>query len=200
MGYINNCAAIILAGGLNSRFNGTNKAFLKLGHQRIFDHVYTVCKTFFKETVIVTNEPAVFLDVDAVIATDILHQRSSLTGIHAGLYSINSQYAFITASDTPFLKKELLALILDHIDARFDVIVPEIHLGLEPLCAVYSRSCLHYVEKTLQKKCFKIQKLYRKLRILKITEKSLREQDPELISFININSPEEFASALQKIN
>jgi len=96
---------VILAGGLNTRFSGTNKAFLRIRGKRILDHIYDLCKELFEEIILVTNDPLQYLEWDLVIATDIFPVRSSLTGIHAGLFCATNPYAFFIACDAPFLKK-----------------------------------------------------------------------------------------------
>ncbi|MBU1163069.1 MAG: molybdenum cofactor guanylyltransferase, partial [Proteobacteria bacterium] len=120
---------------------------------------------------------------------------SSLTGIHTGLFFTNNFYTFITACDIPFLKKELVETILENIEAGVDVIIPETSNGMEPLCAVYSKRCLKPVENNLIHKELKIKQFFKKVRVKKLPENVLRERDPDLISFFNINTPDDLARA-----
>jgi len=185
------CTGIILAGGLNSRFHGKNKAFIQIDGKRIIDHVYEIFSELFDRIIIVTNDPIQYLEWDVHIVSDIFSCRSSLTGIHAGLFFSTTPYSFFTACDSPFFQKDLLQTILEHIDDATDIIVPETSAGLEPLCAVYSRNCLKAAEHQLINKNFKIAHFYDKVRVKKIPESVLRKKDPELISFLNINTPED---------
>ena len=100
------CTGVILSGGLNTRFNGQNKALVRVGQKRILDRLYDVFSDLFDEIILVTNQPLQFLDWDLTIVTDIFSARSSLTGIHAGLFYMKNPFAFFSACDTPFLKKE----------------------------------------------------------------------------------------------
>jgi molybdopterin-guanine dinucleotide biosynthesis protein A len=190
------CCGIILAGGLNSRFKGRNKAFIEIDGVRILDRIYSVFKSLFSEIIIVTNHPLRYLQWDAKIVTDIFQERSSLTGIHAGLFYATAPYAFVTACDTPFLIPETIKAILDELDPRFDVIIPETADGLEPLSAVYSKRCLPPIENQLKRRQFRIQHFFRKLPLKKISEVRLRQTDPSLRSFLNINTPEDLQQAL----
>lgn len=189
------CSGVILAGGLNTRFSGTNKAFVRVRGIRILERIYDLFKDIFEEIILVTNDPLQYLEWDLTIFTDIFPVRSSLTGIHAGLFCSAQPYAFFTACDRPFLKKEMVAALLERIEPRFDVIIPETSAGLEPLCAVYSKHCLNAVEHRLIRQEFKIRQLFKTVRVHKIPESLLREKDPELISFFNINTAEELAEA-----
>jgi len=191
----NPCAGVILAGGLNTRFSGTNKAFVRVRGISIFERIYGLFGELFDEIILVTNDPLQYLDHDLMIATDIFSARSSLTGIHAGLFCAASPHAFFIACDTPFPKKGLIETLLGNIGPHSDVIIPETSAGLEPLCAVYSKQCLKPVEHNLAQGKFKIQHFFGTVRVKKIPERILREKDPGLISFFNINTPEQLAEA-----
>jgi molybdopterin-guanine dinucleotide biosynthesis protein A len=104
-------------------------------------------------------------------------------------------FGFFSACDTPFLKKELVTTILADVDANIDIVLPVTSAGTEPLCAVYSKSCLESVATHLRQNKCKIQSALRKKRIKKIPEKRLRSEDPELLSFFNINTPQDLVRA-----
>jgi molybdopterin-guanine dinucleotide biosynthesis protein A len=186
---------VILAGGLSSRFCGQNKAFMNVGGKRIIDRLLAVYQPIFEEIIIVTNDPRAYLDLDAAIITDIFPYRSSLTGIHAGLFHASRPYAFFAACDTPFLMPGVVHQIMQALSPGVDGVVPQTTMGFEPLCAVYARKCCQAIEQRLSKKRFKIQGFFKKLRIRTLSEKSLRQQDPDLRSFFNINTPDDLARA-----
>ena len=183
------CTGVILSGGLSTRFNGNNKAVINVHGKRVLDSLYDVFSDLFDEILLVTNEPLQFLEWDLTIVTDIYSTRSSLTGIHAGLFYMKNPFAFFSACDTPFLKKELVESLIENIEKNIDIIIPETDAGLEPLCAIYSKQCLKPAEQHLKEKKFKIQRAFRGKRIKRIPENILRAADPDLVSFFNINTP-----------
>ena len=189
------CTGVILAGGQNTRFSGTNKAFIRVGGKRILDRIYGVFEELFEEIILVTNDPLQYLEWSFNIVTDLFPCRSSLTGIHAGLFFTTTSHAFCAASDIPFLKKELVETILDSIEPDIDIVIPATSKGLEPLCSVYSKKCLKPIEQQLIKQDLKIQKIFEKVRVKKLPENILRQNDPDLLSFYNINSPDDLAGA-----
>ena len=193
------CSGVILAGGLSSRFSGKDKAFLQLGDSTLLDRLYGIFKDLFQEIILVTNNPPRYLRWDLNIVTDILPVRSSLTGIHAGLFYATRPHVFVVACDNPFLKADLVRAILDAIDPRFDAIIPETASGMEPLCAVYSKNCLAAVERQLLRNRFKIQRVFKKNRIKTLSEKFCRQADPDLLSFFNINTPEDHSRAQKRL-
>lgn len=188
-------SGVILAGGLSTRFSGTNKAFIRVCGIRILDRIYDIFKDLFEEVILVTNDPLLYLEWDMSIFTDIFPVRSSLTGIHSGLFCSTKPYSFFTACDAPFIKKEVIEALIERIDPRFDVVIPETSAGLEPLCAIYSKRCLNIIAERLVRQEFKIRQFFKSIRMNKIPESVLREKDPELISFFNINTAEELAKA-----
>lgn len=189
------CTGIILAGGQNRRFSGTNKAFVRVGGKRIFDRVYNILATLFEEIILVTNDPVQYLEWDLNIVTDIFPLRSSLTGIHTGLFYMTTPYGFFTACDIPFLKKELVETIVAGIESGIDIVIPETTKGFEPLCSVYSKQCFKPIEQQLIKQNLKIQQFFKNVRVKRLPEHILCQADPNLLSFFNINTPDDLDRA-----
>lgn len=189
------CTGVILSGGLANRYDGTEKALLRVGGGRILDRLYDIYRELFDEIILVTNTPQKFLEWDLLIVSDLFPIRSSLTGIHAGLFYMTNPYAFVSACDTPFLKKEMVETIIGKIEAQIDVVMPQTSAGFEPLCAAYSKRCLEAAQNHLEQEKLKVIKAFRKSRIKTISEKVLRKIDPGLQSFFNINTPEDLQRA-----
>ncbi|MDY6906162.1 MAG: molybdenum cofactor guanylyltransferase [Thermodesulfobacteriota bacterium] len=188
---------VILAGGQNKRFDREQKTFFTIDGSPIFQRIYDVMQAVFDEVVIVTNTPLLYLPWDAAITTDVHAHRSSLTGIHAGLFFVKTPYAFFAACDAPFLQKPLVETIVANVEANVDVVVPETAKGYEPLCAVYARPSLRVIEAALARGVFTIRSVFDRLRVKTIDEATLRPHDPELASFFNVNTKKELEKARQ---
>lgn len=186
---------IILAGGESKRFNGTEKSDLVVGHKRIIEHTMSLFNELFPNIILVTNNPKHYLDWDVTIAKDIVAKRSSLTGIHAGLFFTTTPYAFVSACDTPFLKKEIIQTIIENVEPDSDVVIPQTNAGLEPLCAVYSIKCLPFIQQELEQNRLKIQDFFSKVTVKTVNESLLKKFDPRLLSFFNINTPGDLETA-----
>jgi molybdopterin-guanine dinucleotide biosynthesis protein A len=193
----NKCTGVILAGGENSRFSGKNKSLIRIDGKRVLDRIYEVFTILFDKIILVTNDPIQYMEWDFDIVTDILPFRSSLTGIHTGLFYTATPYAFFIACDLPFIKKELIEILLDSVEPNIDIVIPETSKGVEPLCSVYSERCFKPIEEQLEKKSLKIQRIFQKVRVKRIPEDILRTIDPDLVSFSNINTPDDLARAKQ---
>jgi molybdopterin-guanine dinucleotide biosynthesis protein A len=189
------CTGVILAGGQNTRFSGKNKAFVHFDGRRIMDRLHEVFSAVFSEMILVTNQPMDYLEWDLTIARDVYPVRSSLTGIHAGLRYARTPFVFVTACDTPFLKKEIVEAVLSRITPEVSVVVPETPGGIEPLCAAYAKTCLPVMEQRIKARKFQIRQMFSKWRVRKIPEAALRVHDPELMSFFNINTARDYSVA-----
>ncbi len=194
------CSGIILAGGENKRFFGENKALLALDGKTIIDRIYSVFTSLFDDIVLVTNTPESYLGFDATIVRDLFPVRSSMTGIHAGLFYAAHPHAFVAACDMPFLQSGLVSYLASQIRENIDVVIPKTEKGLEPLCAVYARDCIGLLERKILEHKFKIQQIFNKNRVKKIPEAVLRKYDPDLASFFNVNSSGDLKTAKQKLS
>ncbi len=187
------CTGVILAGGLNSRFGGREKALIPLAGKAMIDHIIRAFDNLFEEILIVSNQPQNHIDRDATIISDLLDARSSLTGIHAALFYSHCEEVFICACDTPLIKTALIATLLDARQTGIDLVVPQTPSGIEPLCAVYAKRCLAPIENRLRRGDFRIRRFFDRVRVKHVSEKRLRRVDPDLLSFKNVNTPDDLA-------
>jgi len=193
---ISDCTGVILAGGLNSRMNGTNKALLDVGGVSVIERTMALFDDMFGKVLVVSNTPQDLLDLDVKIVSDIFPERCSLAGIHFALFHADTPWIFVAPCDNPFLSREMVALVLSHRTEGATIVVPETEKGLEPLCAAYSRENLKLAETRLAEGRYKIQSLFRNKRTRKVPEANIRRIDPDLRTFFNINTPEDYQWAL----
>lgn len=170
---------------------GENKAFLKVEGERMIDRTVRIFRSMFPEVILVTNDPLEYLEQDALIVTDILPGKGALGGIYTGLVYASSNLAFVAACDMPFLQKPFIDYLLEKASSR-DVVVPRIRTGIEPLHAVYSKSCIDPIRRMLDSDDLKVSHLFRKCRTMEVVEETAGSFDPDLKMFFNINAPGDF--------
>jgi molybdopterin-guanine dinucleotide biosynthesis protein A len=181
---------IILAGGKNSRM-GANKAFLEVDGTRLIDKTINIYRGIFSEIVIVTNDPLAYVEfADAAIVTDIYKGKGPLGGIYTGLFYSNNPYAFVSACDMPYLNKDFIAYLVGK-TGKYDVIVPELSEGYQPLHAIYSRNCLPSIKRLLLLDKLKITGFYRDMRVLTIPAEQILPFNKDGRLFHNLNTPED---------
>jgi len=189
------CAGIILAGGLNTRMDGRNKAFLTIGGQTFLDRIIGVVNSCCDETLLVTREPEKYVDRGIRVVTDILTVRSALAGIHAGLVNMRAEYGVFIGCDTPLIKTGVIRILMDAAESGFDIIVPSSATYFQPLCAVYTQSCAPVIEDQLQGGDLKIANLFARMAVKKISYDQFRVEDARLVSFFNINTIDDLKHA-----
>lgn len=184
------CSAVILAGGRNTRMQGRNKAFLPINGRTILDRLLDTLSAIFPEIVLVTRQPQLYAGYPVKVVEDIFEARSSLTGIHAGLAHTETSYAFMVACDAPLVKEAFVRMLLSEIEPGVDAVVPLVRGYYEPLSAIYGRGCLGPIEAQLKRKDYKITRFFEEIRLKMVKEEKIRNVDPGLDSFLNINTPE----------
>ncbi len=190
-----NCAGIILSGGQNTRMDGRNKSFLKLGSKRFLDLIFEAMSPLFDEIIIVTRQPEIYQEWDVIVTKDLFEIHSPLAGIHAGLHRMQSEYAFVTSCDTPFLKKEVIQILIDAIEPQKDVIVPSFNTYFQPLCAIYSKKCRLLIEQLLRQQQVKVDQLFAQSNIKQIDYSRIKTGEPKLHSVFNVDTQEEMVKA-----
>lgn len=189
-------AGIILAGGLGTRMGHTKKAFMEIGGEILLDRLLAVYRLHFSEIIIAAREAEDFAAFDLPVAVDRFEARSSLTGIHAGLDEMSATHGFFAACDTPFLQSGLVARLLAEVTQSDDVVIPLKEDGYrEPLCAVYSKRCLPYIQAQLERGDYKIINFFEHVQVKEVPVSMLRQGDPDLLSFFNVNRPDDLAAA-----
>ena len=154
------------------------------------------CDPIFPQILLVTRQPEQYDGLPVRVVVDLYTARSSLTGIHAGLKHTDTDYALMVPCDAPFLKPELIRLLLGEIDAETDAIVPRVKGYYEPLCAIYARRCLSPIESQLDRGIYKITRFFDLIRLKIVPEEKIERADPAMLSFLNVNTPEALKAIL----
>lgn len=169
---------------------GQNKAFIKIEGVPIIHRISGLFKELFQEVIIVTNEKELFENLDLKIYTDIHPNKGALGGLYTGIYFSKFNYSFCVACDMPFINKSLVQYLAKNIDGE-EVIVPRTKDGLQPLHALYSKSCLHPIKRVIDQGKYKIIDFYRLVKVRIVEEDEFISLDPSKGSFINVNTPDE---------
>lgn len=187
--------AIILAGGRSTRM-GENKAFLPFGDRPLIHRVLDELRPHFDDLILVTNEPERYFALqDLRVVSDVEPHQGPLGGIFAGLLASRGRHNLVVSCDMPFLNHLLLDYLWS-LRTWGDVVVPLTHEALAPTCAIYDRQVLPTLHAALQAGERKVMALYPQLRVHYVREDELLPYDPELRSFRNVNTPEDYRQAL----
>ena len=187
-------SAAVLVGG-RSRRMGLNKAFLKIGPVRLLENITTRLKTVFPEVLLAGGDPALYVSLGLPVVGDIYPGCGPLAGIHAALTAAANPYVFITACDMPFLDLELAAFLVKSVPG-YDAAVPRLGPYLEPLCAVYGKSCLPAIEAGLDRGRCKVTAFFPDVSVRYLDREELSRFNLEKI-FFNLNLPKDIEKAIE---
>lgn len=180
---------VILAGGQSSRM-GRNKALIKIDGVPLIKRVHTALSNIFPELLIVTNTPEIYQFLNCRSVPDQFVGEGSLAGIHAALSNAKTDYIFVTACDMPDLSSALIRQLCT-LAGNHDIVVPSSMTGLEPLQALYKKSCLPVIERMLKEEKRKILWLYEQLDTLIVEWEKLKLLPGADLAFRNLNTPED---------
>ncbi len=193
--------AVILAGGQSRRL-GRDKAVEPFAGEPLIRRVIRRASepVSAKSVVIVVADAdraaALPLDDDHLIAVDLFPDCGSLGGIYTGLNASPTEWSLVTACDMPFLSAPLLAHMAG-LRGGVDAVVPVIEGRPEPTHALYAERCLPAIEAKLRAGQLKISGFFDDVAVRYVPEDEIREFDPDLLSFFNINRPEDLARATE---
>jgi molybdopterin-guanine dinucleotide biosynthesis protein A len=186
-------SAAIMAGGKSKRM-GQDKAWIELDGEPLVKRVADVLAQVADEVIIVANDPK-YERLGLRVVRDRYPDGGALGGIATGVGAAAHDTVLVAACDMPFLSVDVWRLIVGHA-GEADVVIPRIGGEFETLHALYTKSCVPHMVRSLAENRLRVISFFDQVRVLAIEEPELRASDPTLRSFTNVNTPEELASAL----
>lgn len=190
-------AGILLVGGRSQRM-GQDKALLPLpgASSRTFvEHLAALLGECCTETYLVARDAAssgtyafVCQRQNARLVYDLVADQGPLMGLYSGLQAISCSHALVLAVDLPFVQRPLLSW-LSAFPLEDDVVMPRVQHIPQVLLARYPRSLLPTIDACLQRGRRDPRALLAHAPVRFLEEELLRTIDPQLRSFVNMNTP-----------
>ena len=200
-------AGIVLCGGRSSRM-GTPKAWLPFGAELMLPRVVRIVLEAVERVVVVAapGQDVPPLPADVRVVRDEVEGRGPLGGLAAGLAALEgaADVVYLSSCDVPLLKPEFVRCVIDALTKpkragpwAIDAAVPRASDRLHPLASAYRLSVLPVVREMLVAGRFRMTDLLALVPARVIEPHELADIDPELVSLRNVNSPDEYESALR---
>lgn len=195
--------AIILAGGSSQRLKA-EKGLINLAGKPLILHVIERIEDLVDEIIV-----CVKTDTQLSLYSQVLPKKSKLvsdiqgfpegplTGTLTGLMNAKGKYSLILPCDTPFISKKVASLLFD-VAVGVDAAIPRWPNGyIEPLQTVYmTKPALEAARRAINDNNLKMQSMISLLkRVRYISTIVIREIDPKMLTFLNINTPLELRRA-----
>lgn len=191
--------AAILAGGQGRRMGtGVVKARLELGGQALIERSLAVLQPMFARVFVVVRDPAGWEWLGDALLTDDRREGGPLVGLARARAASQAEWCFVVGCDMPFLSPGVIGHMACY---AFGVDAVAVRTGrfYQPLHAFYRRSCLPVIEESLRQGMMSVQDLFRNVRVRAMDVEDFRLQDPEMLSFQDIDTPEDYARAQQTL-
>jgi len=192
-------SCIVLAGGKGLRL-GRDKILEVIGSSNLLQRVISQLSSFSSDIIVVIANgklPPHFSGyLGSRIVTDIYPGHGALGGIYTGLAASDSPYNLVVACDMPFLNQALLQYMVQ-VSPGFDLVVPRVGNLVEPLHAVYSKSCQAPIKGLLDRGELRISVLFELVKVRYVEGDEIGRFDPEHLSFFNVNTEADLERAQQ---
>ena len=179
---------------------GRDKALETVDGQSLLQRVVTQLSSFSDEIIIVTAKgkslPQFADNPSFRIVADAYPGRGALVGLASGLAASKARYNLAVACDMPFLNPALLRYMLG-LMAGFDLVLPRLNDMVEPLHAVYAKSCLAPLERLLGEGHMRFNALFGLVRVRCVEAEEIDRFDPRRLSFFNVNTGADLERAQQ---
>lgn len=186
---------VVLCGGRSARM-GHDKISLPFGSGTVLSRVVELALAV-GPPVVVVGDPRQALPAEAQVVRDAVEGRGPLAGLIAGLTCLGATRVLLVAGDMPLLVPALLLKLLD-LAGEADACVPVLDGIPIPTCAVYSSRLLPRARARLAGPTRSLRGLLPGAAVRWVPGDQLRDVDPDLLSFWDCDTPEQYQAALTR--
>lgn len=193
---------MILAGGSSSRL-GAEKSLLEFEGRPLLCWTVELLAEAADEVIVVARDECHAsglgeLVPGAVLAWDSVPGFGPVAGLDAGMRCARGRLVFAAGCDLPFLNLNVVERLFELFEQNegCEAVVPARGGWMEPLHAVYDRErMLLACERALARGERRIAAPLRELRVNCVPVELLHPQDPQLLTFFNLNTPQDLREA-----
>lgn len=189
---------IILSGGQSQRM-GTDKTQLPFGSGTVLESVQRAFLPISRFRVVVAGcgKPAPPVLPETIVIHDSRPGLGPLEGLRCGLqYCLENgePAAMIATADAPVISRDLYRYMARSLLSRPDIalVLPFCQGTVHPLTSVWRTGVVELMADRIDRGKLRVKDLVADLPAHTLTEAELNVYDPELLSFRNINTPEDY--------
>jgi molybdopterin-guanine dinucleotide biosynthesis protein A len=183
--------AIILCGGRSTRM-GVDKASLPFGNETMLERITRILRGITDEVIVVGRR-----DQDAATIHDATEDQGPLSGIASGLSSSRTDLNIVVACDMPLINPHVLERMAAAV-GNDDVCVAMVDGHASALCGIYRSRIATDAEALLATGERRVMRLLDRVKTQRIDASLFHDIDPELQTFISVDTPEAYRNALQR--
>jgi molybdopterin-guanine dinucleotide biosynthesis protein A len=188
---------------------GTDKSLIELppNGRTVLEHVLDSARTVADELFVVAPRRRGYQALGVRLVPERAVGSGPLSGLEAALTTAKNDRCLVLACDLPLLCPRLLRRLVD-VPCDRDALVPLSRASAidspdanprqpQPLVAIYARHCLPRVTALLDAGVRRLSALHEWLDVCFVDPSHLEDIDPDLRSFLNLNTPADLDLILQ---
>lgn len=180
---------------------GTPKAALAFGPETILERIVRELARFFAQVIIVAAPKDVdpyMTKMPAGVIT--IHDQTAYAGpldaLRRGLEAAEHEVVFACSCDLPLIDGRTAQELCAMLDG-YDAVIPNVGGQMQPLCAAYDRRCATALSAMRAQGASRVRDIAQLVNVRIVDEHELRRFDPELRSFFNVNTRQDYQQALR---
>lgn len=200
-------SGIILSGGKSSRL-GQDKGLVELEGRPLVSWVIDTLRDVVDEIIVVVGSSEIIpfywhvVPSDVRVVCDCYAENSPMIGFITGLREAQGEYAAVCACDMPFINPDILEMLFCITYGLNGTLLVKPNGWFEPFPSVYHVSnCLSYAESLRNRGELRIRKVLETMvDTVSLPIEKLREIDPDLVSFNDLDTLESVEIARKFLN
>lgn len=193
-------AGVLLCGGRSTRM-GQDKGSLLLEGRTFLEHCCEQFSRFEHWCAVGANGAAKPAGIaGGVWLVDQEPDRGPLEGLAVGLSWVaeRAEWAWVSTIDAPVISGSVVSGLCEiaYADPQVELVLPRVGTQIFPLTAVYRSSVAAKVRTLVEGGWRRVSDLPQHVRTRFVDEKELRKFDPELLSFLPVNRPDQYEEFL----
>ncbi len=199
-------SAIVLCGGRSTRM-GRDKAALAFGGETLLARVVRLVSQAADDVVLVAREGQALPEGAGLeswssgrplprIVRDPAEGLGPLAGLAVGLGAVRGERALVVACDLPLLRPALARRLFE-LARDVDALVPVVDGFPVPTLAVYARAAAESARALVAARELRPRAFFERVKTRFVPADELRDVDPELESFRDCDTEEEYGAALR---
>ena len=188
--------AIVLCGGRSTRM-GRDKGALPFGDESMLDRIIRIARSIAGDVIVVARRDQ-RVPAGVTVIHDPVEDLGPLAGIAAGLAASKTDLNIVVACDMPLIRRQVLqrlaAMTEDH-----DACVAIVDGHASALCGVYRTRVAATAQILLDSGERRVMRLLDNVQTKRVDAALLRDIDPDLETFISVDTPEKYRAALNLV-
>jgi molybdopterin-guanine dinucleotide biosynthesis protein A len=198
-----NFSIAVLAGGRSARM-GRDKALIGLepDGRPMLGVVLDLVSPLSDDIFVVGNRKDVYARFGFPVLPDLYLNAAVLGGIGSAISHARHDACLVLSCDQPFVNRKLIRAMAEA-TGEWNLLVPELrgvsrqggHHIRQTLHAMYTKACLSAIERAIMEGRLQTISFHDEIRVNSMEESVVKQFDPELRAFFNVNTPAALATA-----